>query len=504
MSLIPKLLKIVKIGLILLFFIFFLSIFLSINLVLGQNHNFSKKTSFWYDQQNLYIEIYNPKYYRIFYPNKNQINIFLPFEFLYTNDFQYSFYSVKIDNYFPYYSVIKINTPYPLPYELIAKNEEENKIIFGFPLEYKIKSTVYFYKDELYNQKKIISKLNYYIQVLNMNENPVNIYSYCIEVPDISLFKIDFITNDNKEELLFKSDNFWFGLNGTYFARNNNGKYFTVAGVVVDNNVLSYPVEYRPYRGFWALLRKEDSYYFLFDRLPNLRKDFLRYIEVLRSIYDIKFLLQAGPLIYKDSVFVMDPDLEAFGVKGNNIIDPAPRTVVHMDKDGNLKLEVIYGQNLKRKEGLSLYDLAYYLQDSQNALNLDGGSSSVIYINNKKLVPIFQKSINYKSQNYIVFRTDLNYNFYSDNQFYYYFPGIFSLNEFVDYTFGNKFVTFFDGYQKFEKLIYNDNLEYFFSDNGDKIFIQTNDIDLALERLKLNSKVKKIIKYYNCYVLELD
>ncbi|MFN4219669.1 MAG: phosphodiester glycosidase family protein [bacterium] len=414
-----------------------------------------------------------------------------------------NFCKIKAENYKPYYTVIKINFSFPLPYELIEISQENDKLILSLPMKYHVKNTIYFYSSD-----SLIASFNYNLVLTDsfLNVNGYTFYnSYQIEVPSnilLNHFKIKFASNSKKEDLGFTSDYFWFAVNGTYFAKTGNS-YNTVAGVMEEDKVLFYPVKHRPARGFFAVLEKDGVKKLIFDRLPPL--EFLSFIEGLKKEGRINFLLQAGPLIYRDSQFVMDVDAEALGEKGNNIIPPAPRTVIYTDNYGNFKTEVIYGIEGKRKEGFNIYELAYYLENSQNALNLDGGSSSIMYICNKKIEPIFAKSLPYKSQNYIVFYSDFNYITKGEKYFYYYFPGIFGFGKSIkDQTFGSKYVTIFDGFQKYQKVKFNDNLNYYFDESGKMVFLQTNDLELSVSKLEeIFKKVEVVSKYYNCYILKV-
>ncbi len=457
------------------------------------------KVDFSYDSEYICIELLKPKVYKLFYSDKNTINIFLPLYNIenFEESFSHSFYNVNFQIYDSLYSVIKIYTLYPIPFNLIKTEVGEGdhqKITFSFPLQYHLNSVVYFYTPE----NSLISTLKYNLIVRNFP--PINITSYLMEINQPQFFEMKFIEYDNKKELTYRDQNFWFAVNGTYFAKNND-KYFTVAGVVENGKIVSYPVEYRPKRGFFALLKNDQNQYsFMFDRLVNKKREFEEFVQNLRQKYLSVFLIQAGPLIYKDYLLVMDPDNEGLGKSGNNIVEPAPRTVIYTDKNETIKVETIYGIGLKRKEGLSLYELASYLEGAKDALNLDGGSSSCMYIAGRKIEPMWEKSINYKSQNYLVFSTNSNFYHISLNNFYYYFPGIFGYGDLYDNMFGSKVVTFFDGYQKYQKVIFNENIEYYVDETEKIIFIQTNDIDLALEKLG-NYKIRKKINYHNCYLL---
>lgn len=470
--------------------------------------SYGNKVLFFSNLEDLVIELYNPKTYSIFYTNPKSLNIFLPFyeiygskEEIYLED---KFCKIKMENYNSYYTVIKVDFSFPFPYEVMKISQENDKLILTIPKNYYVKNTLYFHSSD-----RVIAKFNYSLVLKDkfLNVNNYTFYnSYQVEVPlDVLLadFKLKFIDNSNKGDLNFENDGFWFGVNGTYFAKSGQN-YTTVAGIMENDKILYYPVKHRPARGFFAVLENNGVKKLIFGRLPAV--EFLSLIESLRREGRIDFLLQAGPLIYKDSQFVMDVDSEAFGEKGNNIIPSAPRTVIYTDQSKNFKTEVIYGLEGKRKEGFNIYELAYYLEGSQNALNLDGGSSSIMYICNKKIEPIFTKSFPYKSQNYIVFYSDLKYTIQMEKYFYYYFPGIFGFGKSIeDKTFGSKYVTIFDGFQKYQKVIFNYNLSYYFDQTKKMIFLQSNDLELSINKLKeIFNKVEVVTRYYNCYILRVD
>ncbi|MFN3478562.1 MAG: hypothetical protein ACK4ZM_04285, partial [bacterium] len=89
--------------------------------------------------------------------------------------------------------------------------------------------------------------------------------------------------------------------------------------------------------------------------------------------------------------------------------------------------------------------------------------------------------------------------------FYYYFPGIFGFGKNIeDETFGSKYVTIFDGFQKYQKVIFNDSLNYYFDESGKMVFLQTNDLELSVSKLEeIFKKVEVVSKYYNCYILKV-
>lgn len=449
-----------------------------------------------YDQSSLYIKFGKKINYKLLYSSPNSIEIVIPFEKTNLNLFSYSFYRVKSYNYQNYYSVVKIETDHIIPYELLEVQEDHQSVSFIFPLEYQISNIVEFYTPD----NKIIAKLYYNLGVKELLRSKVDIFSSRVQILDLSAFEVRHVQDYRRKDLVYRDSNFWIGINGTYFAK-KDGRYITVGGVVSQGRIISYPVDYRPPRGFLAIMKDLN---FLAGWLPNTIKEYENFV----GSGNILFLIQAGPLIYKDYSLVMDPIVEGFGPGGNNIVDSAPRSILYIDSEDKLNLEVIWGLDAKRKEGLNLYELAYYLSGVKHALNLDGGSSSCMYICNKKIVPPFVKDIYFNSQNYIVLSTSQNIYSNSRGKFYYYFPGILGYidkdQSYTDTFFGTKSITFFDGYMEYEKIVFNDKIDYVDNPENRIIFLQTNDIDLAVERLKQEGRINNVLKmlrYYNCYFL---
>jgi len=458
---------------------------------------------FSYDESDIYLKI-SKSPYRIFYTSLTDINVFLPFNEIYNTSFNYKFYNVQSFCYEGYYSVLKIKSQYPILYSSLSVLENDKELIFKLPLKYKISNSLYFYD----NDRNFLCKLDYFLNVDDLLFKDSRIWGYRLYIPNPEIFDVEFLQSKDRRDILYNKDGFWVAFNGTYFAKKGD-LYSTVAGAILKDKILSYPVSYRPPRGFFAILKNKDDqkYFTLFDRLP-VGDDFLKFFKEIRDTYDIILLLQSGPLIYKNNQFVMDPDIEHFGRSGNNIIDPAPRTFIFSDGK-SLYTEVLYGYSFNRKDGLSLYQLANYLYEtskelnieSLSALNLDGGSSSCIFVNGKKLVPFYLNKLSYNSQNYVVFRYPKNAYYLSD-KLYYFFPGVFDRysENLYNPVFGSSYVTFYDGIDKYAQLINNDKLDYLVS--GNLVFFQTNDLDSAIEKLSLSNKIYKLFKYYNCYIVQ--
>jgi len=480
------------------------SLFIFLFFCFAYSQEVERKVNLEYDEENLSLKIQKTPY-RIFYTSFNEINIFLPFYEIYDSKIAYKFYEVNTFSYANYYSVIKVRSAYPLPYSYIKVSEDGDDLIFLFPLSYKLSGSVHFYD----NDRNYLCKVDWFFLVDKFLNSTKGIFSYRLNIEDPEVFNIDFHSKSRREDLSYYGDGFWIAINGTYFAR-KEVYYTTVAGVILKDKVLSYPVDYRPSRGYFSVLKdkNQNSSILVFDRLP-VGRNFEKFLEKVREFYDVEFLLQAGPLIYKDNLFVMDPDSEGFGKGGNNIVDPAPRTFVLSDGK-SLYFEVLYGYNLKRNEGLSLYELSRYIEDiayelklnNLNALNLDGGSSSCIYVNGRKLVPFHLKNVSYNSQNYVIFYYPKKEVYYVSDKIYYFFPGVFDVYSQTIYNpvFGSSFVTFFDGIDKYDKLLNNDNLDYLIS--GNLVFFQANDFDEAIKKLPFSKEISKVFRYYNCYVIE--
>ncbi len=93
---------------------------------------------------------------------------------------------------------------------------------------------------------------------------------------------------------------------------------------------------------------------------------------------DVKHIISGGPYLLKDGVKYIDTQEE----KLNAITGKNPRTAIGYTKDGNLIMVTIDGRE-QNSVGMTLGELAWFMQSigAYEAMNLDGGGSSVMYVN---------------------------------------------------------------------------------------------------------------------------
>lgn len=90
-----------------------------------------------------------------------------------------------------------------------------------------------------------------------------------------------------------------------------------------------------------------------------------------------KHIISGGPFLIKNGEIYVDAKEE----KLTNIVGRNPRTLMGYTKDSELILAIVDGRENK-SVGMSLYEAAKFMQKLGciNAINLDGGSSSVMYL----------------------------------------------------------------------------------------------------------------------------
>jgi len=111
--------------------------------------------------------------------------------------------------------------------------------------------------------------------------------------------------------------------------------------------------------------------------------DGINLTQTLGPIWDkTTAALGAGPMLVKNGSVYLTTKIEEFGsdVAGGR----APRTALGVTKDGHVLLVVVDGRQ-QNSVGLTLLEMAFLMQElgAETALNLDGGGSSEMVVNDK-------------------------------------------------------------------------------------------------------------------------
>ncbi|MBC8181611.1 phosphodiester glycosidase family protein [candidate division KSB1 bacterium] len=128
---------------------------------------------------------------------------------------------------------------------------------------------------------------------------------------------------------------------------------------------------------------RNDTIFFLdkpFENSPNQPVQNLDYNQ--SQVWKVEDGLSAGPNLISDGKINITSDQELFF--GTSIPKIHPRTAAGYTKDGKLILMVVDGRQDKSR-GVNLQELALLLLDlgCVEALNLDGGGSSTLVVNNQ-------------------------------------------------------------------------------------------------------------------------
>ena len=94
----------------------------------------------------------------------------------------------------------------------------------------------------------------------------------------------------------------------------------------------------------------------------------------------VKHIISGGPYLVKEGEVFVDMSAEKLGAIGGK----NPRSAIGYTKDGNLILVAVDGRE-GRSVGMTLMQLAKFMQSigCVNAMNLDGGGSTVMFVNGK-------------------------------------------------------------------------------------------------------------------------
>lgn len=207
---------------------------------------------------------------------------------------------------------------------------------------------------------------------------------YILEIPDSSDFTLRFAHEPRRTKTseMAQKHNAVAAINGSFF---DMDKHFPICHLRIDSvelgeNTPGKDTVNRKYYQYGTLCMNRDS-------VVILKTDSSRHWEKSLPYPDI---MTAGPLlILHDSLLPMRDD-RTFVTQRHN------RTAVGIREDGTLLLVVADGR-FKKAEGLSLTELQQLLRwlNCHDALNLDGGGSTTMYLN----IDDFQGVVNHPSDN---------------------------------------------------------------------------------------------------------
>lgn len=115
------------------------------------------------------------------------------------------------------------------------------------------------------------------------------------------------------------------------------------------------------------------------DKIKNDRKIKFE-VSTIPDWQNVNHIISGGPYLVKDSkVFVDVAEQKLGAIGGRN-----PRTAVGYTADNNLIIVTVDGRE-KASVGMTLYELANFMKSigCYNAMNLDGGGSTVLYVNGR-------------------------------------------------------------------------------------------------------------------------
>lgn len=95
---------------------------------------------------------------------------------------------------------------------------------------------------------------------------------------------------------------------------------------------------------------------------------------------NVKHIISGGPYLVKNSEVFVDMTAQKLGAVGGK----NPRTAIGYTKDNNMVMVTVDGRE-GSSVGMTLMQLARFMKSSEcvNAMNLDGGGSTVMYVNGK-------------------------------------------------------------------------------------------------------------------------
>lgn len=102
--------------------------------------------------------------------------------------------------------------------------------------------------------------------------------------------------------------------------------------------------------------------------------------ETIPNWHDVNHIISGGPYLVKNSQVYVDMSEQKLGAIGGR----NPRTAIGYTADNNFIIVTVDGRE-KASVGMTLFELANFMKGigCYNAMNLDGGGSTVLYVNGK-------------------------------------------------------------------------------------------------------------------------
>lgn len=116
------------------------------------------------------------------------------------------------------------------------------------------------------------------------------------------------------------------------------------------------------------------------DKIQNTKHKTELNIKTIPDWENVKHIISGGPYLVKnEQVFIDINEQKLSAIGGKN-----PRTAIGYTKEGNLVLIAVDGRE-GASVGMTLYELASFMKSigCVNAMNLDGGGSTVMYVNGR-------------------------------------------------------------------------------------------------------------------------
>ena len=195
---------------------------------------------------------------------------------------------------------------------------------------------------------------------------------------DVS-FKVKLANNDIKSKeklsLLAQKEGALAAINGGYFAKEGG----PLGLIIIDGKIMYENIKKRPPRTCFGMTADKK---FIFDRVyaqddKISTKDGTNWDNVVYAI-------GAGPRLIKNGEIYVNAEDEELAKNGNNITKKAGRSALAVTSEDKLLLMTVSGYTGNEGQGICLDPLAGRLQKlgALDAMNLDGGGSTAMYLQN--------------------------------------------------------------------------------------------------------------------------